>query len=111
MTTKVGMITVDVRSKIQAMADKEQVTPDFDAKLESWELLIDKFLTDPLYGAPARLNEGKLYLWLPDGTNKNHQIDANFSYYVGDKLLTSKTTLPEGNTGTTVKEWEELTLD
>ncbi len=111
MTTKVGMITVDVKSKIQAMADKEQVTPDFDAKLESWELLIDKFLTDPLYGAPARLNEGKLYLWLPDGTNKNHQIDANFSYYVGDKLLTSKTTLPEGNTGTTVKEWEEFTLD
>ena len=111
MTTKVGMITVDVKSKIQAMADKEQVTPDFDAKLESWELLIDKFLTDPLYGAPARLNEGKLYLWLPDGTNKNHQIDANFSYYVGDKLLTSKTTLPEGNTGTTVKEWEEFILD
>lgn len=111
MTTKVGMITVDVKSKIQAMADKEHVTPDFDAKLESWELLIDKFLTDPLYGAPARLNEGKLYLWLPDGTNKNHQIDANFSYYVGDKLLTSKTTLPEGNTGTTVKEWEEFTLD
>ena len=30
---------------------------------------------------------------------------------MGDKLLTSKTTLPEGNTGTTVKEWEEFILD
>lgn len=123
-TNKVGMLTVDVKSKIQAMADKEGVTPNFNARLESWELLIDKFLTDPLYGAPSNLNDGKLYLWLPDGTNSEHQIDANFSYFVGesptpeDKPLNSNTTLPAGSTDNLLpgenpiaKEWETFKLD
>lgn len=113
-TKKVGMITVDVKSKIQAAADKAQVTPDFNAKMESWELLLDKKLSDPRYGAPANLNDGKLYLWLPQGTNDDHQIDANFSYYVGDKLLTSNTTLPPGSVGggdTKPKEWNVFELD
>ena len=113
-TKKVAMLTIDVKSKIQAMADAAGVTPDFNAKLESWELLLDKMLTDPPYGAPANLNDGKLYLWLPKGTNTSHQIDANFSYYVGEKLLTSNTTLPQGSAGsgdTTAKEWESFKLD
>ena len=113
-TKKVGMITVDVKSKIQAAADKAGVTPDFNAKMESWELLLDKKLSDPRYGAPANLNDGKLYLWLPQGTNADHQIDANFSYYVGDKLLTSNTTLPPGSVDggdTKPKEWNVFELD
>lgn len=123
-TNKVGMLTVDVKSKIQAMADKEGVAPNFNARLESWELLIDKFLTDPLYGAPSNLNDGKLYLWLPDGTNSEHQIDANFSYYINenptasDKPLSSNTTLPVGSTDNLApgqnpiaKEWETFELD
>lgn len=114
MTKKVSMLTVNVGPKIKAMADSEGVEPDYNARLESWQLLLDKFPTDPVYGAPANLNEGKLYLWMPEGTNNTHQIDANFSYYVGEKLLSSKTTLPTGSSsdGTTpiIKEWVDFTL-
>lgn len=113
-TKKVTMITVDVKSKIQAAADKAGLTPDFNAKMESWELLLDNKLTDPRYGAPANLNDGKLYLWLPEGTNTDHQIDANFSYYVGDRLLKSNTTLPQGSVSggdTKPKEWNVFELD
>lgn len=112
--TKVGMITIDVTSKIQAAADAAGVTADLNARMESWELLLNQKLTDPRYGAPARLNNGKLYLWLPKGTNEKNQIDANFSYYVGDRLLSSKTTLPEGSVGggdATPKEWNIFELD
>lgn len=113
-TTKVGMMTVNVAPKIQSMAAQAGVTPNLNAALESWELLLDKFPTDPAYGAPASFLEGKLYLWLPTGTNADHQIDANFHYYVGDTLLSSNTTLPAGSsTGgdTIAKEWERFTLD
>ena len=113
-TTKVSMMTVNVAPKIQSMADAAGVTPDLDAAIESWELLLDKFPTTPPYGAPASFLEGRLYLWLPTGTNADHQIDANFRYYVGDTLLSSNTTLPAGSSSggdTIAKEWERFTLD
>ena len=114
--TKVSMVTIDVSPKIKAMAESEGIDWDANkntllyANLESWQFLIDKMPTNPVYGAPSHLDNGKLYLWLPDGTKGNQQIDANFSYYVGDKLLTSKTTLPSGGTGDVIKEWEEFSL-
>ncbi len=112
--TKVSMMTVNVAPKIESMASEAGVTPNLNAHLESWELLLDKFPTTPPYGAPASFLQGKLYLWLPAGTNQDHQIDANFHYYVGDKLLSSNTTLPSGSSGsgdTVAKEWEHFTLD
>lgn len=112
--TKVSMLTVNVKPKIEASAKVGGVTPDYNAQLESWDLLIDKFATNPPYGAPATLNDGKLYLWLKEGINATSQVDANFSYYVGDTLLKSNTTLPTGSsTGgdTVAKEWETFELD
>lgn len=111
--TKVSMMTVNVAPKIQSMATQQGVAPNLNARLESWELLIDKFPTTPPYGAPASFLQGNLYLWLPTGTNKDHQIDANFHYYVGDKLLSSNTTLPSGSASggdTVAKEWDHFNL-
>lgn len=112
--TKVSMMTVNVAPKIQSMADAAGVVPNLNAHLESWELLLDKFPTTPPYGAPASFLDGRLYLWLPTGTNREHQIDANFHYYVGDELLSSNTTLPTGSASggdSIAKEWERFTLD
>ncbi|MEY8562115.1 DUF11 domain-containing protein [Eggerthellaceae bacterium 3-80] len=112
--TKVGMLTINVSPKIEAMANSHGVEPNYNANLETWVLLVDRFQPDPLYGAPSRLNEGHLYLWLREGINDTSQIDANFSYYVGNTLVTSNTNLPQGSTkpggGTYVKEWEVFEL-
>ncbi|WP_251179269.1 DUF11 domain-containing protein [Adlercreutzia agrestimuris] len=112
--TKVGMLTINVSPKIEAMANSHGVEPDYNANLETWTLLVDRFKPDPLYGAPSRLNDGHLYLWLREGINDSSQIDASFSYYVGSKLVTSNTNLPQGSSkpgqDTFVKEWENFKL-
>ncbi len=121
-TNKTSLIEVDVGSKIQATATAMGIdwathsSELLNANIEAWELLIDKVPVVPqAYGAPARLDNGKLYLWLKEGLNNTSQIDANFSYFVGDKLVSSKTTLPVGSTDNTgkpptVKEWENFEL-
>ncbi len=112
--TKVGMLTINVSPKIEAMANSHGVEPDYNANLETWTLLIDRLQPDPLYGAPSRLNDGHLYLWLTEGINDTSQIDATFSYYVGSTLVSSNTNLPQGSTkpghDTFVKEWEYFEL-
>lgn len=112
--TKVGMLTINVSPKIEAMANSHGVEPDYNANLETWTLLINRLQPNPLYGAPSRLNNGHLYLWLTEGINDTSQIDATFSYYVGDTLVSSNTNLPQGSTkpgvDTFVKEWEYFEL-
>lgn len=115
-TYAVDLVSVDVTSKIMSMVDnynkehpESPITADLNAQIESWDFKINKM--PYTYGAPARLDNGKLYLWLPQGTFGNEQIDANFSYYVGDQLLTSNTMVPSGATEAISKEYEIFNLD
>ncbi len=134
-TNKVAMINVKVGPKIESMVkqlmrdklgdayDESTIAsnPEYqkllaegmNAKIESWEFKINDMPMEPYYGAPARLQNGILYLWLPEGTYGRDKVDANFSYYVGDQLLTSYTNVPANpdSADGTIKEWEVFELD
>ncbi len=113
-TFKVALTTTNVKSKIDSLAVANDPsllgTTDpgkafYNSRIESWELLINKFKEIPVaqpdgttykyvYGSPSRLDNCLLYLWLPEGINKDNRIDVNFGYKVGDDVVTSNTTQP-----------------
>lgn len=75
---KVFMITIDLGSEIEKRNQDNGITDStLDEAIDSWSLTVGG--KDYPYGAPARFNNGKLFLWLPKSATEK-EITVNLSY-------------------------------
>ena len=75
---KVFMITIDLGSEIAKRNTEAGITDsNLDERVTDWNLKVGG--KDYPYGAPARFNNGKLFLWLPK-TATEKEITVNLSY-------------------------------